>query len=221
MKNISKQILVLAITPFIACAANAEDSYYAKGEVGLAMPKKVDGAKLKKSVIFGIEGGYKMNENFRFGLGLGMLNNVKFKDVPAGVTSPKASSLFAEANAYYDIDEFNGFTPYLTAGVGVSRNKLKINDGSSSTGGGTAALGSTTPAGKKTGAGKIVTVGSNSKTKTNFAWNVGLGAMYNIDPEFAVDLTYRYRDFGKVKDKDGNSARLKSHNVTVGLVYKF
>ena len=80
MKNISKQILALAITPFIACAANAEDSYYAKGEVGLAMPKKVDGAKLKKSVIFGIEGGYKMNENFRFGLGLGMLNNVKYKD---------------------------------------------------------------------------------------------------------------------------------------------
>ena len=53
MKNISKQILALAITPFIACAANAEDSYYAKGEVGLAMPKKVDGDKLKKSVIFG------------------------------------------------------------------------------------------------------------------------------------------------------------------------
>ena len=218
MKNISKQILALAITPFIACAANAEDSYYAKGEVGLAMPKKVDGAKLKKSVIFGIEGGYKMNENFRFGLGLGMLNNVKYKDADK---KDKASSLFAEANAYYDIGEFNGFTPYLTAGVGVSRNKLKSNDGSSSTGGVTAVLSSTTPAGKKTGAGKIVIDGSNSITKTNFAWNVGLGAMYNIDPEFAVDLTYRYRDFGKVKSKDGDSAKLKSHNVTVGLVYKF
>ncbi|EDV18602.1 hypothetical protein TRIADDRAFT_62899, partial [Trichoplax adhaerens] len=193
-------------------------SYYAKGEVGLAMPKKVDGDKLKKSVIFGIEGGYKMNENFRFGLGIGMLNNVKPKDVPAGTTAPKASSLFGEVNAYYDIGEFNGFTPYLTAGVGVSRNKLK-NNVSSSSGGGTATLSSTTPAGKKTGAGKIVTVGSDSKTKTNFAWNVGLGAMYNIDPEFAVDLTYRYRDLGKVMK--GDNDKLKSHNVTVGLVYKF
>ncbi|RST70090.1 outer membrane protein [Candidatus Aquarickettsia rohweri] len=218
MKNISKQILALAITPFIACAANAEDSYYAKVEVGLALPQKMNGNKLKKSAIFGIEGGYKMNENFRFGLGIGMLSNIKPKDVPAGTTPPKVSSLFGEANAYYDIGEFNGFTPYLTAGVGVSRNKLKNS----------AQSGVTPPAGNTGGfnlANKPIAApgstasSSNSKTKTNFAWNVGLGAMYNIDPEFAVDLTYRYRDLGKVMK--GDDAKLKSHNVTVGLVYKF
>ena len=57
--------------------------------------------------------------------------------------------------------------------------------------------------------------------KTGFAWNVGLGAMYNISSDFSVDLAYRYRDLGKVKINDTDSKKLKSHNVTVGVVYKF
>ena len=252
MKNISKQILALAIAaPFIASgAAYAEDSYYVKGEVGLAMPQKMGEAKLKKSAIFGIEGGYKMNENFRFGLGLGMLNNVKPKDMPTGVPSPKISSLFAEVNAYYDIGEFNGFTPYLTAGVGVARNKVKSNVSSNSGGGsnnspmpdhftpytiqsggsmlGVPTVNATTTTrtnperissgGSGSGSGSTTTTTSESTKKTGLAWNVGLGTMYSINPDFAVDLTYRYRDLGKAA-KD--SPRLKSHNVTVGVVYKF
>jgi len=67
---------------------------------------------------------------------------------------------------------------------------------------------------------------SESLKKTGFAWNIGFGGMYNINPEFGVDLAYRYRDLGKVKiGKDSNnkdvSKKLKSHNVTVGVVYKF
>lgn len=80
MKNISKQVLALAATTMLSCGAVAQDSYYVKGEVGMTMPQKVDKEKLKKSAIFGIEGGYKMNENFRFGLGLNFASGMKFKD---------------------------------------------------------------------------------------------------------------------------------------------
>ena len=45
--------------------------------------------------------------------------------------------------------------------------------------------------------------------------------MYNINSELGVDLAYRYRDLGKVKFNDTDSKKLKSHNVTVGVVYKF
>ena len=83
-------------------------------------------------------------------------------------------------------------------------------------------LGSNIPPDVENGAGKIVTDGaSDSQKKTGVAWNIGIGGMYNIDPDFAVDVTYRYRDLGKVKYDKDNSKKLKSHNITVGVVYKF
>ncbi|WHA05194.1 outer membrane beta-barrel protein [Candidatus Bandiella numerosa] len=240
MKNISKQVLALAATTMLGFGsiqgAIAGDGYYVKGEVGVSMPKKIAEQKLKKSAIFGIEGGYKMNENFRFGLGVNFANGMKFKD--GALKDAKVNSIILETNAYYDIADFNGFTPYLTAGVGVARNKLKGVSISTST--------STTSSVSDSGKGRIgyklvnnqvtapgqsetkanvlsssTTADSKSLKKTGFAWNVGLGAMYNISSDFGVDLAYRYRDLGKVKINDTDSKKLKSHNVTVGVVYKF
>lgn len=233
MKNISKQVLALAATTMLSYGAVAQDSYYVKGEVGMTMPQKVDKQKLKKSAIFGIEGGYKMNENFRFGLGLNFASGMKFKD-DGTLKGAKVNSIILETNAYYDIADFNGFTPYLTAGVGVAKNKLKVNDTSSTptvvTGGSTSSTSSGTTKGfpnkmtPKANANAFPATASGSSTslkKTGFAWNIGFGGMYNIDPEFGVDLAYRYRDLGKVKIAKDVSKKLKSHNVTVGVVYKF
>jgi hypothetical protein len=102
MKNISKQVLALAATTMLSYGAVAQDSYYVKGEVGVTMPQKIEKQKLKKSAIFGIEGGYKMNENFRFGLGLNFANGMKFKDDGAQ-KGAKVSSIILETNAYYGI----------------------------------------------------------------------------------------------------------------------
>lgn len=235
MKNISKQVLALAATTMLSCGAVAQDSYYVKGEVGMTMPQKVDKQKLKKSAIFGIEGGYKMNENFRFGLGLNFASGMKFKD-DGTLKGAKVNSIILETNAYYDIADFNGFTPYLTAGVGVARNKLKGDSTTTTvvTSSSTSATGSVRgfydPKASATGAAvpaggdvKVLSATTDSKSlkKTGFAWNIGFGGMYNIDPEFGVDLAYRYRDLGKVKIAKDVSKKLKSHNVTVGVVYKF
>ena len=144
----------------------------------------------------------------------------------------KVNSIILETNAYYDIADFNGFTPYLTAGVGVAKNKFKVNDSSSTptvfTGGSTSSTSSRTTKGfpnkmrPKANANVFTATASGSSTslkKTGFAWNIGFGGMYNIDPEFGVDLAYRYRDLGKVTKYV--SKKLKSHNVTVGMVHKF
>ena len=66
-------------------------------------------------------------------------------------------------------------------------------------------------------------------TKTGFAWNVGAGALYQINSDVALDLSYRYRNLGKIsaKEEQGENkdekytARLKSHNVMLGVVYNF
>ena len=159
---------------------------------------------------------------------LNFANGMKFKD-DGTLKDAKVKSLILETNAYYDIADFNGFTPYLTAGVGVARNKLSsATTVSAGTIKGTAIPTGSTAGNAFAGSGSSTTSGSSSKSlkKTGFAWNIGFGGMYNINPEFGVDLAYRYRDLGKVKiGKDSSnkdvSKKLKSHNVTVGVVYKF
>ncbi len=219
MKNISKQVLALAATTMLSYNAIAQDSYYVKGEVGVTMPQKVDEQKLKKSAIFGIEGGYKMNENFRFGLGLNFANGMKFKD-DGNLKDSKVKSLILETNAYYDIADFNGFTPYLTAGVGVARNKVSGGNTSDSSSDSSGEVNGG-PNDTKPKGNILSNTDGKSLKKTGLAWNIGFGGMYNIDPEFGVDLAYRYRDLGKVKINKDDSKKLKSHNITVGVVYKF
>ena len=67
-------------------------------------------------------------------------------------------------NAYWDIDTGTSWQPYLTGGLGMAFIDTK----------GTLELD-----GFKD---------SSSKTKTNFAWNLGLGIGYDINPSWTVDL---------------------------------
>ena len=109
-------------------------------------------------------------------------------------------------NGYYDFKNKSAFTPYVSLGLGSASLKTTIHDGS-----------------------------GYSKTKTNndFAWSVGLGVAYAINPNFSVDLGYRYLDAGKasVNDtftdgstfiyRDNTKAKISSHDVTLGLRYAF
>ncbi len=40
---------------------------------------------------------------------------------------------------------------------------------------------------------------SGSKKATNFAWSLGGGVAYDVNPEFTLDLGYRFIDAGKIK----------------------
>ena len=69
-----------------------------------------------------------------------------------------------------------------------------------------------------------------SKTKTNFAWNIGAGAAWKITDLISLDLGYRYADFGKVSVTnyvDANNdlynldVKVKSHDVMLGLRFTF
>ena len=219
MKNISKKVLALVATTMLSYGAVAQDGYYVKGEVGVSMPQEVEKQKLEKSAIFGIEGGYKVNDNFRFGLGVNFANNMKFKG-DGSLKGAKVKSLIFEANTYYDIADFNGFTPYITAGVGVAKNSLKGTSTASST----KSANNVNILGGRPGT-QLVGDKNHGKScnskKTGLAWNIGLGGMYNINSDIAIDVTYRYRDLGKVKLSETVSKKLRSNNFTFGTVFKF
>lgn len=107
-------------------------------------------------------------------------------------------------NGYYDFKNTSKFTPYLSAGVGVThlKNKVSFDDV------------------------------SETKSDDNFTWSVGAGVAYKVTPNVSLDLGYRYVDadefeFSKtMTDEWGtqtfkSTADLSSHDYTVGIRYNF
>lgn len=89
-------------------------------------------------------------------------------------------------NAYYDFKNSTSFTPYIGAGVGLAFVGAKVSvDGHIET-----------PGFSDTWSDSL-----GKKTRTNFAWNVGLGCAYALNDTVSIDLGYRYADFGKAKTK--------------------
>lgn len=63
---------------------------------------------------------------------------------------------------------------------------------------------------------------------TSFAWQIGAGVAYQINPNIAVDLGYRYIDFGDISETDvedgfpeKDKIESKAHEIMLGLRYTF
>lgn len=74
-------------------------------------------------------------------------------------------------NAYYDIDTGTKFTPYVGGGIGYAHLKGTVNS----------------------------RLGKMSESSNEFAWNVGAGIAYAVNENIAIDLGYRYSDFGSIE----------------------
>ena len=110
-------------------------------------------------------------------------------------------------NGYYDFKNKSKFTPYLSAGVGVSRieNKVSINP-------------------EFFGDSENITTDTNN----NFTWTAGAGIAYKVTENVALDLAYRYVDAGETDvsqsfggTKLKNTADLVSHDYSLGVRYNF
>lgn len=95
------------------------------------------------------------------------------------------------ANVYWDFSPYTMFTPYLSAGLGITSLEytFKMND-------------------------------SYSKPikydEDNFTWSVGGGLSAQVTTRFNIDLGYRYYDMGEL-----DSGAIHNHEVYGGLRYTF
>ncbi len=181
---------------------------------------------IKTSPLYGIGIGYRRNHWLRFDLTGEYRGDAMFvahdRYLSGGVLNPNGgtdeytadiSSWLGLANAYWDIGTWCGFTPYVGAGIGfatISVNGLQdIN----------------TP--------QASAFFATDSTKTNFAWAVHAGVSYDVSPQFAVDLAYRYAALGSAQsgvasafdDPTNNYSGVKirditSNDVMLGVRYK-
>ncbi|OYQ81161.1 hypothetical protein B9T19_00330 [Ignatzschineria sp. F8392] len=103
-------------------------------------------------------------------------------------------------NGYYDFNTGTAFTPYVGAGIGYARLKNTLSDEELSI----------------------------SKSKGNFAWQVGAGVSYAVNSNVAVDLSYRFMDYGKVshsyKADDASvngKVKQRGNEFNLGVRYTF
>jgi opacity protein-like surface antigen len=124
------------------------------------------------------------------------------------------SALSLMANAYVDLGKFNGFTPYVGAGIGGTH--LKFSE-----------LNNACPAGATNCTPEVHPGGSQFR----FTYAVMAGASYDVTDCVALDAGYRYRKIegGKMFDRGttafspgpGHDKGITSHDFRVGARYKF
>jgi len=96
-------------------------------------------------------------------------------------TAVKTEWLFL-ANAYVDLGNWRGITPFVGGGIGASRNTISgMTDVN-------------TPAGG-------VAYG-NTASLWSFAWALTAGLGYQISPNTTIEVAYRYLDLGKAQSGD-------------------
>jgi opacity protein-like surface antigen len=214
-----------------------EDFYtlYLRGDIGISnqQVKSLDnllsvpgtfttpnGYGFDSAGIFGIGVGYYYNDWLRFDLTGEYRSRANFHGLEvfnAGYTDEYSGSksewLFL-VNSYIDLGTWSGFTPFVGAGIGMSRNTIHgFQDVNTPTGGVAFAY---------------------DQSKWNFAWALHAGVSYKVTKNFTVELAYRYVNLGDavtgdlIKYDGGNDYynpttfnHLTSHDIKLGLRFNF
>ena len=175
----------------------AVGKYYLKGLVGwgFAQNFKITAddveyvAKNKNSFRFGAGVGYEVVENFR--LELDLIYTLSHKYKYEGAESHAGLSLLTPmVKAHYDFVNSNGFTPFVSAGLGGTYMRAD------------------NPAGHA------------EEGKFAFSWGAGAGVGYEISKNVIAELSYFYTDYSRQKFEDGDKASLTGHSLNLGVRFK-
>lgn len=163
--------------------------------------KDLKGGDLKGSFLLGGGVGYQVTDYFRTDLTLDYMTRAKFT---SDRDESQMSALSLLANAYVDLGNFGGVTPYVGAGIGGTR--VKWNDLVDTTNGG------------------VLPGDANWR----FTYALMAGASVDLTQNLKLDAGYRYRHIngGKMFGPnyglgDGYDKGMNIHDVRVGLRYMF
>jgi opacity protein-like surface antigen len=177
----------------------ARPGLYLRGSLGYSWSAEDE---IDYSPLWGLGIGYRLSPNLRADL------TVDWRDryiVEGAGFDSKVENQSYMLNVYYDLDQLpiiqlpGGFKPYVGAGIGLSR--VEVND-------------------------QLIAPGTGvfGDDEYNFAWQGMFGVAYQITPNFAADLGYRYAHLGEVQATSpaGNiDSDLNVHELLLTLRYGF
>ena len=223
----------LLLVPSVVLANN---SSYVSVQVGGAVPNSklthetVNAGLLKKSpknaVVFDISTGTEVFSNTYAELELAYADH-KFSNnyqdnnnlaaLHASSFASRVKTMTGFANLSYRFKNSNMMViPYITVGLGVSSNQVKN-------------MSIATPS-------INYSLNSNGKTTTQAAWQIGGGLLVPVNKTIAVNLSYKYRDLGKIKttrsltsntgapvsaDHPVLQGRMRTSNILLGVDISF
>ncbi|MEM6338694.1 MAG: outer membrane beta-barrel protein, partial [Pseudomonadota bacterium] len=207
-----KKVLLTAAAVSVLATSSAyamEDMFYVKANVGWSKLNKVDGAKSKNDVHFGVGAGYHVMDNFRVDLTFDHYVNPthKYDGVISGqkVISGKIKSDINSLllNGFVDIYNVDAIKIFVGAGIGASQLKAKVEN-----------------------SGPAVDLGIAKKSfkikqEYKFAFAGYVGAGYEFTDGVTGELSYSYRNLGKLgkdgKNSDDNPFEIRGHHMTAGV----
>jgi len=245
MKTFSVMVLAAVMALVLAPAALAENkaasaenkaAFYVTPKIGFSsMTAKTGGGSESKNVVpFGLAFGYDFNPvrvelEYAYRAKKEFYNetyeNAPINSWPGGtllgysdVTQKGklgVQSFFL--NGYYDIHNSSSITPYVGLGLGFGKVSYEVSG-----------------VVKDSPITHQESPYSFSGSKTKFAWNIGGGAAWQLSDSMALDLGYRYANFGKFStvefdysDSGGgwvleaNDVKTSAHDVMLGLRFSF
>jgi opacity protein-like surface antigen len=180
-------------TDIVAVAADvaAPQDFYATLGVGYGkFSNKVTG-----------NGTFKKNKpTFMIGFGKQVDNQVRADltvDVNSKVAKTKGDkkldykSWTVMANAYYHFDDMASVSPYVTAGLGYSKQKATLTT--------------------------VSTTLAESKRKGHVAYQAGFGVASKMSDKMTFDLGYRFSHTGKVTLPSGTSVKPTAHKIMAAI----
>ena len=198
-------------------------NWYLRGDIGYKIYQDPNGfydlagygsmfdESLDRTGVIGIGAGYRFNEWFRVDATLdyefeaGMRGRLNCP-APCGGPTDESADLDAWTgliNAYADLGTYEGFTPYLGAGIGVSL--LRTDNVRSSSPG-----------------------QYYGEDTWNFAWALMAGVGYEVSDQLTLDVNYRYLNLGDARANTDPAAPgpdviewndIAAHELRVGLRY--
>ncbi len=193
---------------YVEVVDTQESCLYVRGDVGGAfyqrpevtkqgaVPSAATDEKVASQVFIEAGIGCQVTENMRIEVTGGYRFKASLTEAFNGLDA-NLSTYTGFVNAFWDITNYNGFTPYLGGGVGVAYNRL--TDVS-------------------------LPALSSDGDRADLAYNLTAGISYDLANNFKVDLAYRYVDLGFARSKGAAPLivdDLKSHEIKLGVRYQF
>ena len=164
-------------------------------------------ARTNMGYILGGAVGYQFNEHIRAEVELSHsswhVNSYNSSGRPFKPATGSISETYLLGNIWYDIPTHSAFTPYVGGGLGAG-----FTSADALFNGGTHGYGP-------------------PLSQPNLAFQIGAGVKFDLSEKLALDVGYRFKDvtgvhFGDTGGKyDYRNATLASHNVQIGLTFRF